>query len=138
MECAYKVYKELRDIVNKVELIEVNRYQKLKYKIQDVMEKVLDKCLSPTTEMIINLIEIENSHINTNHPDFIKHSDILIDLFQGEQEARQNQEPFLDKPQPNSLLNQRGRNLSKSPIGREAKEETKQHSSSQQINTSSH
>ena len=81
LECAHKVYKELREIVNKIELPEVNRYQRLKYKICDVMEMVLDKCLTPTTEMIINLIEIENAHINTNHPDFVGSADTLLNLF---------------------------------------------------------
>lgn len=81
LECAHKVYKELREIVNKIELPEVSRYQKLKYKICDVMESVLDKCLTPTTEMIINLIEIENGHINTNHPDFVGSADTLLNLF---------------------------------------------------------
>ena len=45
------------------------------------MEGVLDKCLTPTTEMITNLIEIENAHINTNHPDFIGNADSLLNLF---------------------------------------------------------
>lgn len=86
LDCAHKVYKELRDIVNKIDLPELNRYQKLKYKISDVMECVLDKCLTPTTEMIMNLVEIENAHINTNHPDFVGSADTLLNLFQGEQE----------------------------------------------------
>lgn len=47
----------------------------------DVMEGVLDKCLTPTTEMIANLIEIENAHINTNHPDFVGSADSLLNLF---------------------------------------------------------
>lgn len=45
------------------------------------METVLDKCLSPTTEMIIQLIEIENAHINTNHPDFVSSADLMLNLF---------------------------------------------------------
>ena len=45
------------------------------------MEGVLDKCLTPTTEMIANLIEIENAHINTNHPDFIGSADSMLNLF---------------------------------------------------------
>jgi hypothetical protein len=48
------------------------------------MESVLDKCLTPTTDMILNLIEIENAHINTNHPDFVGSADTLLNLFQGE------------------------------------------------------
>jgi dynamin 1-like protein len=50
------------------------------------MESVLDKCLTPTTEMIANLIEIENAHINTNHPDFIGSADSILNLFSTEQE----------------------------------------------------
>ena len=46
------------------------------------MEAVLDKCLTPTTEMIASLIEIENAHINTNHPDFIGSADSMLNLFQ--------------------------------------------------------
>ena len=35
------------------------------------MEKLLNKSLNKTEEMIRNLIEIELGYINTNHPDFI-------------------------------------------------------------------
>ena len=81
LECAHKVYKELRDIVSRIDLNDINRFQRLKYKISDVMEQVLDKCLNPTTDMIIQLIEIENSHINTNHPDFVGSADTLLNMF---------------------------------------------------------
>ena len=50
------------------------------------MENVLDKCLTPTTEMISGLIEIENSHINTNHPDFVGSAEGFLNLFQDEDE----------------------------------------------------
>ena len=39
--------------------------------MHDVMESVLDSCLNPTNEMILDLIEIKTSLINTNHPEFI-------------------------------------------------------------------
>lgn len=81
LECAHKVYKELRDIVGRIDLNDINRFQRLKYKISDVMEQVLDKCLNPTTDMIIQLIEIENAHINTNHPDFVGSADTLLNMF---------------------------------------------------------
>jgi dynamin 1-like protein len=60
--------------------------------MHDVMEGVLNKCLNPTTDMIVNMIEIETSLINTNHPDFIGSADSLLNLFQskdemGEEEA---------------------------------------------------
>lgn len=49
--------------------------------MHDVMESVLNECLSPTNEMILNLIEIETSLINTNHPDFVGSADSLLNLF---------------------------------------------------------
>ena len=49
------------------------------------MEIVLDKCLTPTTDMIMNLFEIENATINTNHPDFVGSADSLLNLFQDDQ-----------------------------------------------------
>lgn len=61
------------------------------------MEGVLDKCLTPTTEMIANLIEIENAHINTNHPDFVGSADSLLNLFTTEQD------PSDDKPGPQNF-----------------------------------
>ena len=50
--------------------------------MQDVMESVLSDCLDPTNEMVLNLIEIETSLINTKHPDFIGSADSLLNLFQ--------------------------------------------------------
>lgn len=50
------------------------------------MENVLDQCLTPTTEMIMNLIEVENALINTNHPDFVGGADSLLNMFQNESE----------------------------------------------------
>ena len=56
--------------------------------MHEVMESVLNSCLNPTNEMILDLIEIETSLINTNHPDFIGAADSLLNLFQ-EQESAQ-------------------------------------------------
>jgi len=46
------------------------------------MENVLDKSLTPTTEMITNLFEIENAFVNTNHPDFVGAADAMLNLFE--------------------------------------------------------
>lgn len=87
LDCTYQVYEELRKIVIDINLPELAHYYKLQSKICDVMENVLDKCLTPTTEMIMNLFEIENATINTNHPDFVGSADSLLNLFQaGEDE----------------------------------------------------
>ena len=52
------------------------------------MENVLDKCLTPTCEMIMNLMEIENALINTNHPDFVGSADSLLNLFKEDAESQ--------------------------------------------------
>lgn len=84
LDCAYQVYEELRRIVIEIDLPELSHFYKLNSKICDVMENVLDKCLTPTTEMIMNLMEIENAVINTNHPDFVGSADSLLNLFSDE------------------------------------------------------
>jgi|APSaa5957512535_1039671.scaffolds.fasta_scaffold90903_1 dynamin 1-like protein len=56
------------------------------------MERVLDKCLTPTTEMIVSLIEIENAHINTNHPDFVGSADSILNLFATDAETENETE----------------------------------------------
>jgi hypothetical protein len=63
------------------------------------MEGVLDKCLTPTTEMIANLIEIENAHINTNHPDFVGSADSLLNLFATDQDNQNDN----NKPPPKNF-----------------------------------
>ena len=64
-----------------INLPELAHFYKLNSKVCDVMESVLDKCLTPTCEMIMNLMEIENALINTNHPDFVGSADSLLNLF---------------------------------------------------------
>lgn len=82
LDCANLVYEELRRLVLEIQLPELQRYYKLQSRMHDVMESVLNDCLTPTNEMILNLIEIETSLINTNHPDFIGSADSLLNLFQ--------------------------------------------------------
>ena len=87
LDCCYQVYEELRRIVIEIDLPELTHFYKLNSRICDVMENVLDKCLTPATEMIMNLMEIENSVINTNHPDFVGSADSLLNLFSDDQGA---------------------------------------------------
>jgi hypothetical protein len=72
------------------------------------MEGVLNSCLEPTNEMILNLIEIETSLINTNHPDFIGSADSLLNLFaedqkepysESEEEPEEKKFSLITKPQ---------------------------------------
>lgn len=56
------------------------------------MENVLDKCLTPTCEMIMNIMEIENALINTNHPDFVGSADSLLNLFKDDGDSQNEDE----------------------------------------------
>ena len=58
--------------------------------MHDVMESVLNDCLGPTNEMILNLIEIETSLINTNHPDFVGSADSLLNLFSEQHDQKED------------------------------------------------
>ena len=82
LDCAALVYEELRRLILEIQLPELSRYYKLQSKMHDVMEAVLNDCLTPCNDMILNLVEIETSLINTNHPDFIGSADSLLNLFQ--------------------------------------------------------
>ena len=79
--CVKKVYEELKNIANFIEIPEIKRYRKLENKIKQVMENVLDSCLEPTNQMIKNLIDIEKSYINTNHPDFMGPDQSILNIF---------------------------------------------------------
>lgn len=87
LDCAYQVYEELRRVVIETNLPELAQFYKLQSKIFDVMDNVLDKCLTPTCEMIMNILEIENALINTNHPDFVGSADSLLNLFKDEADS---------------------------------------------------
>lgn len=92
LDCAYQCYEELRRVAIEINLPALTHYYKLNSRMCDVMEVVLDKCLTPTTEQIMNLMEVENACINTNHPDFVGSADSLLNLFQDEESAQNNDE----------------------------------------------
>ena len=82
MDCTYQVYEELRRVVIEIDVPALSHYYKLHSRMCDVMEGVLDKCLTPTQDMVMNLMEIENANINTNHPDFVGSGDSVLNLFE--------------------------------------------------------
>lgn len=69
------------------------------------MENVLDKCLTPTCEMIMNIMEIENALINTNHPDFVGSADSLLNLFKDDTEDQQSETGDENEKKHYSLFN---------------------------------
>ena len=102
--CVKKVYEELKYISNIIEIPEISKFKKLENKMKIIMENVLDNCLIPTNQMIINLVNIEKSYINTYHPDFMRPDESIINIF--DENSENNDIPVnLDDPDFNELFN---------------------------------
>jgi len=68
---ADEIYDELRRIGEKCEPPQLFRFGELREKAVEVVQAVLRRAFVPTVDMIDRIIDIELSHINTQHPDFI-------------------------------------------------------------------
>ena len=75
------VYEELRRIIVEIDMPELRRFTNLRKKIVEVMYSLLTKCLTPTNQMVKNLIVIEDSYINTHHPDFMGGANAMLNVF---------------------------------------------------------
>jgi len=82
LRCVDLVYDELQRIVNCIEINELKRFDNLQQKITEVVSNLLRFCRVPCKDMIKNLISIEISYINTNHPDFIGGGDAIAKILQ--------------------------------------------------------
>lgn len=71
IQCVELVYDELQRIVSQLESKELLRFANLKDRVVEVVNNLLNKYKTPTKDMISNLISVEMSFINTNHPDFV-------------------------------------------------------------------
>lgn len=77
LNCIQMVFEELKSLVKALEMDELNRFENMREAIVDVVTGVLVDSLVPTQDMVRNLIDIELSFINTQHPDFISASSAL-------------------------------------------------------------
>jgi hypothetical protein len=68
---ADEIYDELRRIAERCEPPQLYRFGELREKAVEVVQNLLRRAFLPTVDMIDRLIDIELSHINTTHPDFI-------------------------------------------------------------------
>ena len=71
LQCVALVFDELQKIINNLECQELVRFFQLRDRVVEVANNLLVKCREPTKNMILSLINIELSYINTAHPDFI-------------------------------------------------------------------
>ncbi|CAH3027598.1 unnamed protein product [Porites evermanni] len=72
LRCVELVHEEMQRIVQHAftQVMEVKRFPRLHDKIVEVVINLLQRRLPSTNEMVENLVQIELSYINTNHPDF--------------------------------------------------------------------
>lgn len=72
LRCVELVHEEMQRIVQHAftQVMEVKRFPRLHDKIVEVVTNLLHRRLPSTNEMVENLVQIELSYINTNHPDF--------------------------------------------------------------------
>ena len=78
---------------------ELNRFQGLRKKINEVMLELLADCLRPTNLMVKNLVHLQDQYINTYHPDFMGGANSVFGMFDPK---NQNQE---NTHQPKSRMN---------------------------------
>ncbi|CAK78344.1 unnamed protein product (macronuclear) [Paramecium tetraurelia] len=93
IECSHIIFEELRRVINQISIPEIERFDVLSNRIQEVIENLLNKCLIQTDEIIQNLLEIEIGYINTSHPDFVSG----MDLVNREEQRQQPQQIIREK-----------------------------------------
>jgi replication fork clamp-binding protein CrfC len=72
LQCAEYVFDELQTmLLQKLESNELLQYQRLRERIQEVVEALLSEYRNPTLTMVNNLINVELAFINSAHPNFV-------------------------------------------------------------------
>jgi dynamin 1-like protein len=70
LQCIDYVFEELQRMAYHADSPEISRFPHLRDKIYEVVNRLLRQCVTPTQQMVNNLINIELCYINTAHPDF--------------------------------------------------------------------
>ena len=60
---------------------ELQRFQSLRKKVNEVMMELLMDCFRPTNKMVKNLIIVQEGYINTYHPDFSGGPNTIYNMF---------------------------------------------------------
>lgn len=82
VQCVDLVYDELQRIAAQSEPTELTRYPNLRDRMMDVVSALLKRSVGPTQTWVSNLVRIELSYINTNHPEFIGGSRAVAKLME--------------------------------------------------------
>lgn len=116
INCMNLIYEELKNIIYKIDIPELERFKKLKEAVCEVINQLLASKLKPTKKMIDRLIEVEGAYINTHHPQFIGGSKALV-LTQSQTSKPVAQEPVLGDKQNIPQLIQKGKDSQKIAAG---------------------
>lgn len=81
LQCVQLVYEELRRIVAEIDMPEFQRFATLRRRIVETMHSLLAKSFQSTSQMVRNLITIEDAYINTYHPDFMGGANAIFNVF---------------------------------------------------------
>jgi len=103
LQCVEYVYDELHRIVAHLESKELLRFANLKDRVVEVVNQLLQKDRIPTRSMIENLIKVELSFINTNHPDFVGGDGAINTILERMVAQKQGDQP--GGQQPNNSAN---------------------------------
>lgn len=82
LQCIDLVFDELQRVTSQCETMELSRFAELRNRVIEVVNNMLRASLVPTQAMVQNLIQIELSYVNTNHPDFIGGSRAVAQLME--------------------------------------------------------
>eukprot|EP00116_Pleurobrachia_bachei_P001951 sb/3462213/ len=82
-------YDELANTITVICGRHFERFDTMKHEVMTAGVALLGERLQPTREMVENLLAIEQSYINTNHPDFIYRYREVTDRFLGEAGGRE-------------------------------------------------
>jgi len=113
LQCVEMIYEELQRIVAQLDNKELSRFATLKDRVIEVVNQQLQKYRVPTRNMIENLIRMELSFINTNHPDFVGGDGAITSILEKMVSQKQDNtninstNPFVAAPTPAPLVPQK-------------------------------
>lgn len=108
LKCVTLVFDELVRILNQIlAKPQFTRYPNLKDQISNVFISFLKKAQEPTNKLVTDLVAMEESYINTAHPDLLKGNQAMAIVSERLQLSKPVQlDPKTGKPLPNQQQNQ--------------------------------
>ncbi|XP_047146365.1 dynamin-1-like protein isoform X1 [Hydra vulgaris] len=105
LRCVELVHEEMQRIIqhSMSQVLEIQKFPQLKDRINEVVTALLQSRLAPTKTMVENLVQIELSYINTNHPDFSDGASVVSSMLAAN-DLRKKKEKILQKEENHRLL----------------------------------